>query len=347
MILFGVVPPATPPGQHARSGAVIAAGTLKREKEAGPLGKALAKLSMRERVMLGTLAVLVIVALLAFFVALPAIDRMHALESEILDLQEQKDAVHIEPDLTPQYQAIYDAALKDYENYQRFYYSFMDPETIDRTITEMLLDNGLHPTRLVMSSIERDLPSLYSAFSTTQTLVPRPVPDAESQETDAADGAGNGSQSSTGGTDGTTADASEDGSGSSAGRTEQAASAAERAGNGEETTNTDSSGVVEGTSVYCYTINIEAVGWMTNLFTFLEKAKGITAMEIVSYSYVAPVEEPKTTTTVPTSPSEAEEETGQTVTVLHTTEDLEGGTIVMQIKLYVFIGGNMTPSDVD
>jgi cell division protein FtsL len=348
MILFGVVPPATPPGQHARSGAVIAAGTLKREKEASPLSKALAKLSMRERVMIGTLAVLVIVALLAFFVALPAIDRIHALENEIVDLQEQKDAVHIEPDLTPQYQAIYDAALQDYNNYQRFYYSFMDPEAIDRTITDMLFDNNLHPTRLAMSSIESDLPSLYSA---ALTIVPRPVPDVEPQKTNTGDtgtgsgaGTGDGSQGGADGTGGTAADASGDSSGSSAGRTEQAAAAAERAGSDEGTTSTDSSGVVEGTSVYCYTIDIEAVGKMADLFTFLESAKGIVAMEIVSYSYSDPVEE-ATSTTGPTSPSEAEPEAGETVTVLRTTENLEGGTIVMQIKLYVFIGGDVTPSD--
>jgi hypothetical protein len=332
MILFGVVPPATPPGQHARSGAVIAAGALKREKEAGPIGKALAKLSMRERVMLGTLAVLVIVALLAFFVALPAIDRIHALENEIVDLQEQKENVHIEPDLTPQYQEIYDAALEDYRNYQRFYYPFMDFETIDRTITDMLLDNKLHPTRLAMSPIENELPSLYSV---TQTLVPRPVPDVEQPETHAAN-TGDGTGETGDGTGAT------DGSGSP---TEQAAAAVERAASSEDTADTGSSGVVAGTSVYCYTIDIEAVGWMSDLFTFLEKAKGITAMEVVSYSYVAPDEEPASTTTTgpasPTSPSDAE--AGQTVTVLRKTENLEGGTIVMQVKLYVFIGGDVTP----
>jgi hypothetical protein len=331
MILFGVVPPATPPGQHARSGAVIAAGAIKREKEAGPIGKALAKLSTRERVMLGTLAVLVIVALLAFFVALPAIDRIHALENEIVDLQEQKENVHIEPDLTPQYQEIYDAALEDYRNYQRFYYPFMDFETIDRTMTDMLLDNKLHPTRLAMSPIENEVLPLYSV---TQTLVPRPVPDVEQPEAQAAN-TGDG----TGATDGTEG---ADGSGSP---TEQAAAAVERAASSEGAADTGSSGVVAGTSVYCYTIDIEAVGWMSDLFAFLESAKGITAMEVVSYSYVAPVEKPASTTTTgpasPTSPSDTE--AGQTVTVLRKTENLEGGTIVMQVKLYVFIGGSITP----
>ncbi|MDR0346863.1 MAG: hypothetical protein LBH56_00600, partial [Coriobacteriales bacterium] len=310
MILFAIVPPATASGQRGpggpmapNGGGALGGGALggpgthshsaptpatpakpKRTKEPGPLKKALDKLNLRERVMLGTLFVLVIVALLTFFVALPAIEKINALELEIAGLQEQKDNIHIEPDRTPQYLAEYEAALQDLENYRQFYYPFMDPETIDRTITELLLEYNLHPIRLSMSP-----PALETLdrYSSTQTLEPRPVEtteEANANGSNASDEGNNGDENGTSTNDANAPlppvdplDTSTPGGGTGTGANE------------------DSSASVPS-SIFTYTIDIEARGWMDALYTFLARAKGIVALEVLSYSYAPPPEEPNSTT---------------------------------------------------
>jgi hypothetical protein len=85
-------------------------------------------------------------------------------------------------------------------------------------------------------------------------------------------------------------------------------------------------GLQEGTLIYCYTVDVEARGWMRDLFSFLAEAKGITAMEVVSYSYVEPEE---------VQPSITQDG-------ILEYEEPEGGTIVIQLKLYVFVDGGVT-----
>jgi hypothetical protein len=350
---------------------VIAAGAIKKEKEAGPLKKALDKLNTRERVMIGVLVVLVIVAVAAFLVVLPALDRITAVEDEIVTLQEEKANIRVEPDHVPDYQAAYEAALRDYENYQHFYYPFMDPEVIDKTVTDMLLSDNLIPMRLAMTSVEQVAVPPYAA---SLTLVPRPVPAVEENTSNtgtnsgtsggtgsnagsnAGTGAGTGAQgdgtgdSAGGNTDATNTNAAGEGaasttdggsgennSGDQQGRTAESASEAEAAAAPSSDVNPDAENAAAATSsIYCYTLDIEAVGWMRDLFVFLERARGITAMEVVFYSYVDP----------------DESDSGQGLSSIKTSngsvimpEELEGGTIVMQVKLYVFIGGEMTTGD--
>jgi hypothetical protein len=204
--------------------------------------------------------------------------------------------------------------------------------------------------RLAMTTIE---PAVLPLYSSAQTLAPRPVPtveeattapeEDEAAGTDAADGAdADTNADAEGGADAPgTGEAGATDSGDklaedTPGRAEELASAAEEAG-GEAAGGGESTPAgTTGTSVYCYTIDIEAKGWLKQLLAFLESTRGITAMEIVSYSYTEPEAEiPGSgglSLTKPTGNSPA-----STVP-----EEPEGGTIVMQIKLYVFVGGDMT-----
>jgi cell division protein FtsL len=345
MAFFGIVAP-PPNGQHARSDAVVPAGTGKQNKEPNALKKLLDKLSLRERIMLGTLIVLAIAAAALLLVILPAINGINELEAEIVALQEEKDGIHVEPDRTPQYQEILENALRDHENYQRFYYPFMNPETIDKTVTNMLLNNELYPTRLSMGLAEPATMPLYAA---QQAALPEPVPTTEETAAeDAADAAARtGSDSGTAdGTDG--GDGTDGSTDDQRGRTEEMAAAAEAAESSSATPDSEDEGTTSSL-IYCYTIDLEAHGWMDDLFTFLEAARGITAMEIVSYSYADPQE----ATTSVTSSSGTAGATGTAQGISSTKpmgestteiEELEGGTIIMQIKLYVYVGGTMPVS---
>jgi hypothetical protein len=343
MTPLGTVVPPTPPGQHVRNGTVVPAGSVKKGKEPSALTKRIKKLSMRERVMIVALVVLAIAGVLAFFVVLPAIEAMQNIRTEIENLEAEKSDIHVEPDLTPGYREQIELAVKDYENYQNFYYPFMEPETIDRTITDLLLDNSLTPIRLSMSSIVTVDLLPYS----TRTLVPKPVPaveippatgSANNSATDGKAGANTGANANSQGGE-------EASSGETSGQSDQAASPTEGAtGTAEgaaETTGesvTDEGGLVVGSSIYCYTIDVEAKGWIANLLAFLEATRSITAMEVVSYSYAEPPPEPPTNSIQDTNISETDIPETQS-------DEPEGGTIVLQIKLYVFVDGGVTSSD--
>ncbi|MDR1183557.1 MAG: hypothetical protein LBK67_02025 [Coriobacteriales bacterium] len=327
MAFFGVVPPATPPGQHARNGTVVPAAA-QTKKEPSALKKQLDKLSMRERVMLVSLVAIALIGAAAFFIVLPAIEAMQTIKVEIEDLEVQKSEIRVEPDLTPQYREQLEVATEDYESYQHFYYSFMDPETIDRTVTNMLLDSYLVPVRLSMLPITvAELPPY-----TTRTLVPKPVPVVEdlleetTSNTAQTDANAQGSDANATGESG-----AENSSGETLGRSEQLAANAEAAG--EVDVVAEGGGLVVGSSIYCYTIDVEAKGWMADLFTFFNATRDNIAMEVVSYSYEPPPAE-----------SEVNPELGMD-TQYTTSDEPEGGTIILRIKLYVFVDGGVTPTE--
>jgi hypothetical protein len=315
------------------------------KKEPSALKKQLKKLSMRERVMIVSLVALALIGAVAFFVILPAIEAMQNIKVEIEDLEVQKSEIRVEPDLTPQYREQLEAATRDYESYQQFYYPFMDPETIDRTVTNLLLDNQLVPIRLSMSPITAaELPPY-----ATRTLVPKPVPIAEdvltedntngTAQTGSNNGSSDGSNSQgdgtgSSGTAGTAGENEGSASDETSGRADQLASNAEAAGEAEDGA-MDEGGLVVGSSIYCYTIDVEAKGWMTYLFNFLAATRDIVAMEVVSYSYDPP-------------PPESLVNTGQDVNMQDTTSnEPEGGTIILRVKLYVFVDGGVTSADED
>ncbi|MDR2586917.1 MAG: type II secretion system protein M [Coriobacteriales bacterium] len=333
MFFLNLIPPTEQAGQPAVQPLKPGRAKTATPKEPSALKKAFDKLSLRERIMLAALAVIAVVAVVVFLVVLPALNQISELEAEVSALQQQKSEVHIEPDRTAEYQEAYDAAVLDFENYRRFYYPFMDPETIDRTVTNMLLANDLEPVLLTMSTLQLEVVPGYSA---AQTLVPRPVPVEEDEGDEAkAEGAegeaGAGAEGAEGeagaGAEGAEGEAGAEGAEDEAegSRSGNLAAAAEDAGGLTDESSTEGE-APEGSLIYCYTVNVEATGWMYQMFSFLESARSITAMEIVSYSYKSPEE--VSLSTAKTGTAEVEEP--------------EGGTIIMQIKLYVFVGGELT-----
>jgi hypothetical protein len=351
------LPPATQFGQHTRNGTGMPMQTSQKVQKVGPLKRLLGKLNLRERIMIITLLIIAVIAIVVFLVVLPAFERVTALEDEIELLQAEKSGIHVEPDRVPEYQHEYEVALRDYENYQRFYYPFMDPEVIDKTITDLLLNNCLEPIRLAMTPVGSATLPLYSA---SRTLVPRPVPatekpDASDPASDdegadganggaGADGAGDGNGSGNGASDGADTENGNSAQEQQSQATQLAAStddpasdvlgADTNASNTGGTPDADGDNPAGGSLIYCYTIDVEAIGWMRDFFSFLEAARGITAMEIVSYSYDDP-QDPSTTTNRTKTADETQTEY----------EEPKGGTIIMQIKLYVFIDDSMTTSD--
>jgi cell division protein FtsL len=295
MALFGIVATPPPQGQHRRSGKkhILVAGAVQKNKKPNSVAVALGKLSAREKAMVISLVIIAVVAVAVFLFILPALDRITTLEDEISTLQSEKSEVQTTLDRIPAYREAAEEADRDYQNYRHFYYPFMDPETIDKTVTTMLIDNDMVPQRLSMTAIAAETIPAYVPF----TLVPKPLPTADPAE------------------DGTEGADEEGAEGEGEGET-PAAPAAPAA----------PAGIQEGKLIYCYTVDIEAQGWMADLYTFLAQAKGITAMEVVSYHYIDP-----------SPPRTVIDEDGDVVT-----EWPEGGTVIMQLKLYVLVDGGVT-----
>jgi cell division protein FtsL len=272
------------------------------------------KLSRREQVLLGVLMAVIVIAVISFLVVLPSISRIDSLNSEIATLQQQKDALVSKADKLPDYQAQYDAAQQDYRNYQQFYYPFMDPEMIDSTVTGMLLDHGLTPVRLSMTEIGHESVPPFLP----QTLVPKPQADGSG----GASGVGGGGEGGGSSGGGAAADGDEgaDGSGGGAGG---AAGSTGGAGAGNVANRTPSTNITNGSAdglptnatVYCYTVTVEASGWFDGLLDFLEGVRELKAMEVLSYSY--------------------DEHAAGSV------PGIEGGTIMLTLKLYIFIDGSL------
>jgi cell division protein FtsL len=307
MALFGIVATPPPQGQHrrGRKEQILVAGAVQKNKKPSPILEAIGKLSMREKAMVVSLAIVAVVAVSVFVFILPALDTINSLEAEITTLETEKSEVQSTLDRIPSYQQAAEEADRDYQNYRHFYYPFMDPETIDKTVTTMLLENDMLPQRLSMTAIASEVIPAYVPF----TLVPKPLPSAE-----------------TTGDTGEGSDAENDGKDAAEGASGEGGQAGEGSEAGDDAASANPTGIQDGKLIYCYTVDIEAQGWMVDLYTFLAQAKGITAMEVVSYSYIDP--EPPVTRI---------DEDGDVVT-----DWPEGGTIIMQLKLYVLVDGGVT-----
>jgi hypothetical protein len=271
-------------------------------KKERALAGALARLSMRERVMLGVLAALVAASAAALLVVLPAFDRMASLRIEIGTLQDEKAALLQTTDLSPQYRDDYKGALKEYKDYRRLYYPFLHPESIDKSVTGLLLEAGLEPLRLTMGPLAReDLPAYVE-----HALVPRPVPvpQDDGKKKDGEEGA-----------TGAGAGETEAGAAAAAGTGDAAAAGVEAGSSAEavgEAAPAPAPAPAPGASVYCYTVDVEATGEQEALYRLLAQVRSLTAMETVSFSYTPPA---------PESPP--------------------SGDIRLQLKLYAFIEGGV------
>jgi hypothetical protein len=171
--------------------------------------------------------------------------------------------------------------------------------------------------------------------------VPKPVPIVEEELADEADddaaAAAQGTPEGSG-AEGASGNGNGNGNGndgqSQPGRAEQLAANAEQAANAgsDADAETGEGGLVAGLSIYCYTVDVEADGWMEDLFTFLEATKSITALEVVSYSYTEPPPQPENPIF------------GDNSDTQNTPTEPESGTIILQLRLYVFVEGGVTAS---
>jgi type II secretory pathway component PulM len=301
MSIFGRKQPAPQNiGLHSQPGLLTdeAAKNLGIQRKPNPLTAALANINLRERILLIGLALAVAIAAVVYFAVLPAMDRMKSLQEEIDTLSEQKIEMESVIARTAGFQADYELSKQDYNDYQQFFFSYMTPEDLDRSVTKMLQDAGLEPTRFSMTSLGIEELPMYAAQPLVPEVVPTYVPSTPPADTSdpmtdapAQDGNEAASEGST-----TTDPGALDGAGS-------LANPAESGGSGE---------------VYVYTVDIAADGGPQELFSFLTTIYAMHGIEITTWNFQEPM-------TIVSYYDEYAEDPGP-------------GTVNLQIKIYVFMG---------
>lgn len=112
--------------------------------------KAIAKLSLREKVMIWALVIIAIVMALIFLLILPAQDRLMAAEQNNDTLINEENRTRLTIASMPTNQEVLAAAQARYDENLDLYQADMLPEDIDRMITGMIVDAGFSAVSLSM-----------------------------------------------------------------------------------------------------------------------------------------------------------------------------------------------------
>jgi hypothetical protein len=122
--------------------------------------------------MIYALVIIVVVAVLGFFLILPALSNVTALRAEVQELADRDINTRNVIAQTEQYQRMYDEAKVDYDTYKKLFYLPMDPEALDETITGMLVNHGLEPINLTMTPLGTETVSYFAPPPLVASAVP-------------------------------------------------------------------------------------------------------------------------------------------------------------------------------
>jgi type II secretory pathway component PulM len=311
MSIFGRKQPATQSiGLHTKPSLLTdeAAKNLGIEHKPNPLAAALTNMNLRERILIIGLVIAIAIAATVYFAVLPAIERMNSLNEEIEALSEQKIEMEAVIARTAGYQADYELSKQEYNDYQQFFFAYMTPEDLDRTVTRMLQDAGLEPTRFSMTSLAIEELPMYAA----QPLVPEVVPSYQPNVTsDVSSDPMADAPARDDGSAAPEAEAIDSGTVTSEGGVTTDASVVEDVGSLANPLDGGGSG-----EVYVYTVDIAAEGGSQELFSFLTTIYAMHGIEITTWNYHEPI----------------------VSVAADGTEDAGIGTVDLQIKIYVFLG---------
>ena len=123
----------------------------------GAIGKAFKNLTKREQVMVYGLVVVVVLAVLIFLIILPALSKLSTLTDEVSELQLKETEMRITISQTDAFKVRYEDANKNLTALKKQFFLEMDPESLDETITALIVEAGLAPKDLQMTSIQQGL----------------------------------------------------------------------------------------------------------------------------------------------------------------------------------------------
>ena len=231
-----------------------------KKKDAEP--NAFMKLSMRERVMIVALAIVVVVGGLGFFVVKPMFESLDALREEITLLQDQETQYRSQISQKETFLQQFQDAKGKYELYQTIFFNEMTPEQIDEKITTMIRESGLRPVSLAMSQISSETVPMYDPPTLSITSADTMAPMAATDDLDGEITPVDSGEEMTEGDVPPATPISEDGEGGA-----------------------------YGAYSFVYTVDISAAGNDTNMYKFIDALNANYAIRITSFNYSAPLSE--------------------------------------------------------
>jgi type II secretory pathway component PulM len=261
----------------------------KEEKKPGIL----ARISPRERILVGVLIFLIVVGGIGYFAVFPAMQTASQLETEIAELKEKKTTIQETLARADGYRAEQLEAASDFATYSKFFMQPMQTENIDRLVSGMVVDAGMEPLQLDIGQLVSENVQLYYGSK----LSPELVEFTESQSATAGSN-GNDDTSGSGGAGSSTGASSGAASGASGGGGGNGNGSGNGSGGGDSATGSDSTaGFADSSSagnnnsasvpnlIYVCTLNIRANSDYEELYAFLAKAKENPAIEVTSYTF--------------------------------------------------------------
>lgn len=166
----------------------------------GSVKKGIQGLTKRERVMIYGLVILIVLAILVFLIMMPAMTHISELNEEVSTLQSQEMEMRLKIADAASYDVRLATAEKSFKALKKQLYIPMDAESLDELVTSILVDSGMTPQNLTMTTLQQANIPAYIAPQLKAAGIPELTSDgavAEDQNTDAA-AAGGGADGASG-----------------------------------------------------------------------------------------------------------------------------------------------------
>lgn len=121
----------------------------------GTIGKSFKNLTKREQVMIYGLVIIVVLAVLVFFILLPALTQMSELKEEASNLEEQELEMRLAISSVSQYDNTFEESEKTFKTLKKHLYTPMEPESLDELVTSFLVESGVTPKNLNMTVLQQ------------------------------------------------------------------------------------------------------------------------------------------------------------------------------------------------
>lgn len=138
----------------------------------GTIKKGFTNLTKREQVLIYGLVIVAVLAILIFLIILPAMTHLSDLSDDVSQYQSEEMEMRLTISQADVNEQQYEKATKNFNKLKKQFYMPMDPESLDETITALIVQSGLSPRSLKMTTLQQGKIPAY----TIQPLVSAGIP---------------------------------------------------------------------------------------------------------------------------------------------------------------------------
>ncbi len=121
----------------------------------GTIKKGFTNLTKREQVMIYGLVIVAVLGILIFLIILPAMTHMSELSDEVSKYETEDMEMRMVISQADSFDQQEKSATKSFNALKKQFYMPMDPESLDETITALVVRSGLSPKNLQMTTLQQ------------------------------------------------------------------------------------------------------------------------------------------------------------------------------------------------